>query len=325
MPRSRPAVVALLVALGVAGALVTYKASAALTTLSVVDRTGTLAARAPWLGGEALAILASYFATVWIALSFGLVLGAAVKVLIPGAWVRRALGGGPAGVMRAGLLGAPLMLCSCCVAPIFDGAYARTGRLGPAVALLLAAPSLNPFALVLTVMLFPAPIAIARLVGAALIVAMAGFLPEPAAPPVCAPTEEPPPTARAFLIALNEVAWRTLPAIALGVLGSALLAEVAPVASLALAPRLAMVLLVVAVGVLVALPTFAEIPLALGLLAAGAPSGAAVALLIAGPAVNLPSLLTIARSASARGALQTGLWVAAVALVAGLALELAAA
>jgi uncharacterized membrane protein YraQ (UPF0718 family) len=44
------------------------------------------------------------------------------------------------------------------------------------------------------------------------------------------------------------------------------------------------------------MPTFFELPLALIVLAAGMPTGAAVAVLIAGPATNLPSLFTVARS-----------------------------
>src|SRR5439155_22784006 len=37
-------------------------------------------------------------------------------------------------------------LCACCVAPLFDGVYARTRRLDLALALMFAAPELNPAA-----------------------------------------------------------------------------------------------------------------------------------------------------------------------------------
>ncbi len=57
-----------------------------------------------------------------------------------------------------------------------------------------------------------------------------------------------------------------------------------------------MIVTVVAAGaLLLTLPTFFEIPLALSLLTAGASAGAAVAMLVAGPAINLASLLVIAR------------------------------
>jgi hypothetical protein len=66
------------------------------------------------------------------------------------------------------------------------------------------------------------------------------------------------------------------------------------------------------------MPTFFEIPLALLLLAAGMPAGAAVALLVAGPATNLPSLFTVARSTGWRAPALVGLTVWALASAAGL-------
>lgn len=78
--------------------------------------------------------------------------------------------------------------------------------------------------------------------------------------------------------------------------------------------RLAAVLtigIVAAVAVLIALPTFFEIPLALLLLQVGAPEGAALALLFAGPIVNLPSLLVLANDGETRrvsGALALGIF-----------------
>lgn len=63
-----------------------------------------------------------------------------------------------------------------------------------------------------------------------------------------------------------------------------------------------------------ALPTFFEIPLTVTLLAAGAPAGAAAALLFAGPAVNLASLLTVGREAGWRAVWAVGamVWLTAV-------------
>jgi len=78
---------------------------------------------------------------------------------------------------------------------------------------------------------------------------------------------------------------------------------------------------VAAIAVLVALPTFFEIPLAMVLLNLGAP-GAAAAMLFAGPIVNLPSLFVLARETHARLAvsLAAGIWLLAVGV--GLALSL---
>jgi uncharacterized membrane protein YraQ (UPF0718 family) len=78
------------------------------------------------------------------------------------------------------------------------------------------------------------------------------------------------------------------------------------------------IVLVALVGVPLALPTFGEIPLALLLLAAGAPTGAAAALLIAGPSVNLPSLLSLGKATSWRVALATAATVFGTAVAVGL-------
>jgi len=77
---------------------------------------------------------------------------------------------------------------------------------------------------------------------------------------------------------------------------------------------LVVVALVAAIAVLVALPTFFEIPLAMLLTSLGAP-GAAAAMLIAGPIVNLPSLFILARETrpNLAVALALGVWLLAVA------------
>ena len=107
----------------------------------------------------------------------------------------------------------------------------------------------------------------------------------------------------------------TVPLVALGVLGGALLLPyVGHLTSIGAVLGIAGVALV---SVLVALPTFFEIPLALVLLQAGAPAGAAVALLVAGPIVNLPSLLVVARETHPRLAAALALAVWAVATVTG--------
>jgi len=84
--------------------------------------------------------------------------------------------------------------------------------------------------------------------------------------------------------------------------------------------KFAAVTIVAAVAVVIALPTFFEIPLALLLVQAGAPLGAVAALLFAGPAVNLPSLFTLARAGSPRVALALGIAVFVVAVAGGMLL-----
>lgn len=68
----------------------------------------------------------------------------------------------------------------------------------------------------------------------------------------------------------------------------------------------------------IALPTFFEVPLALTLLGAGAPAGVALAVLFAGPAVNLPSLLTVAHATSWKVSVSVAAVIWTLAVVGGL-------
>jgi len=329
-----PWIVGALILLALLTALVTYKVGGSLATIARVQGTHTLAPRAEWLATAAapdsvrpLLRAVNYLAIVWPALAFGVLIGAAVRAVVPAAWVARLLGGSRSrSQLVSGLVGAPLMLCSCCVAPIFAAVQERTNRAGPAGALMLASPSLNPAALALTFMLFATEVALARVVMAVVLVfgvsaLAARHLPPPEEPFAPCPLEVQGPQGprealAAFTREVGRLARTTLPLIVAGVLLSSLLLDVLPVDRLREVPfRIATVLLVALVSVPLALPTFAEIPLALGLLAAGAPAGAAVALMIAGPAINLPSLLTVARTTTPRhaAALAAGTFLTAVA------------
>jgi uncharacterized protein len=333
-PRLSPWVVGGLILLGLVAALVTYKVSGSLATIAKVQASHTLAPRAEKLAtaGAPRAVrpllrTANYLAVVWPALVFGVLIGAAVRAVVPSVWVARLFGSSSLrSQLVGGLAGAPLMLCSCCVAPVFAAVQERTRRGGAAGALMLASPSLNPAAIALTFMLFAAELALARLVMAVLLVFVvsalaARYLPAPEVP--CAPCSLEAEGAKGAREALaffgREVARlsrTTLPLIVAGVVLSSLLVDLLPLDRLREAPfRIAGVLLVALVSVPLALPTFAEIPLALGLLGAGAPAGAAVALMIAGPAINLPSLLTVSRTTTTRHAvaLAAGTFLAAVA------------
>ncbi len=326
-----------LVLLALVGALITYKTSGSLATIARVQQTHVLAPRAEALSTAPLptqvrpfARTLNYLAIVWPALVFGVLIGAAVRALIPSAWIATLLGGSPVrSQLLGGLAGAPLMLCSCCVAPVFAAIHERTRKAGPASALLLAAPALNPAALALTFMLFAPGIAFTRMALAIVLVFGVSALAARyvaatgAAPSECALESAgeggPVLALRTFGQEVLRLGVTTLPLIFLGVVLSSFLIEFVPMSSLAGgATGVAVILLVALVSVLVALPTFAEIPLALGLLAAGAPAGAAVALLVAGPAINLPSLFTLRRMTGTRYALALGVGTFLVAALGGL-------
>src|SRR5260370_17578857 len=106
-----------------------------------MGRAGASAAVRPLLSA------ANYFAIVWRALVFGVLIGGAVRAVVPSAWLARLFGDTPLrSQLVGGLAGAPLMLCSCCVAPVFVAVQERTRRGGAAGAPMLASPSLYPAA-----------------------------------------------------------------------------------------------------------------------------------------------------------------------------------
>jgi uncharacterized membrane protein YraQ (UPF0718 family) len=85
--------------------------------------------------------------------------------------------------------------------------------------------------------------------------------------------------------------------------------------------RIVIIALAALLSVPVALPSFFEIPLAFSILAAGAPLGAAAAVIFAGPIVNLPSLLVVARHAGWKVSALLACSVWAIAFLGGLALN----
>src|SRR5438132_10945910 len=144
----------------IVGALIAYKSSAALAVIGKVSATGVFKPRGnviPRVGASDAGVLTrtlNYFLVIWPALVFGILISAAVSTFVSPQWLSRLIGRRSLRSQAiAGLAGAPLMLCSCCVAPIFTGVYERSARLGPSLGLLLAAPALNPAALILTFIL----------------------------------------------------------------------------------------------------------------------------------------------------------------------------
>lgn len=324
-------------------ALFNYKWGGSLRVLTKVNATGQLAVSPQaLLDGGLVAATKFYFGKIWPALTFGILVGAAVQATVPARWVKRWLGGGAARPTLVGaIIGAPLMLCSCCVTPIFTGLYSRGARLGPSLAVMLASPGLNLAALVLTFTLLPARVAALRL-GAAFVIVLgvpavlgrvvAARAAEPAVEgEACTvPAEaEPEPEADAdapsalnglvvrFAKSVATMAAITVPLIVAGVVLSGLLMPY--VTKLTPAGLVVSVALVAMVAVIVALPTFFEIPIALMLLAAGASQGVAVAFVVAGPIVNLASLFVLGRETRPRIALAVAAGVWLVATAAGLA------
>jgi uncharacterized membrane protein YraQ (UPF0718 family) len=317
----------------IAAMLFVYKTRASLRVLRATWASGTIAARPEVVSFtqiSAIGILErswNYFLVIWPALVYGILIAAAVRAFVSPKWLARVLHEKSLKTqVTAGLAGAPLMLCSCCIAPVFTSVAQSSSRLGPALGLMVASPALNPAALTLTFLLFSPGIASMRLAVSLLAVLAIGPVVEQMFPRVALrpPKNEDTventahPVAR-FLGSIGTVALRTIPGLVIGVVLSMLIVQSLPAGLFdTLGNRLAALLITATIAVPLALPTFLEIPLALSLLAAGFPPGAAVALLFAGPSINLPSLWSVARVSGAKVAVAVAALIWILAVTAGL-------
>src|SRR6185436_2837680 len=150
-----------------------------------------------------------------------------VRAFVPSDWFAQRLSGNKINTqIQAGIAGAPLMLCSCCVVSVFSAVYERSSRLGPSIAIMLGSPALNPAALVLTFLLFAPKIALARLLMAAPAVFLSGLMIEGLfgnhATAFALKKEY---TPLSFSRALIDVVVRTIPLLVIGVIASMLLIE----------------------------------------------------------------------------------------------------
>ena len=313
----------------IAAALFAYKTNSSIRVLQSTWNSGTIAARPSVVefGQQVSAIGAlersvNYFQVIWPALAFGILIGAAVRAFVSPRIIAHFVTGKPVKTqLTASLAGAPLMLCSCCVAPIFTSVAETSARLGPALGLMLASPALNPAALALTFMLFETKVAGTRLLISLMAVLLIGPAVERMFRDIRTITPSEPEMignsgVRAFLKSVASVGIRTIPGLVIGVVVSMLIVQFLPAQIFATAgAKYAAILITATLAVPLALPTFLEIPLSLSLLAAGFPAGAVVALLFAGPTVNIPSLLSVGRVSGWKVALSVAVlgWVLAVA------------
>jgi len=290
-------VVSILLLAGLSGGLIGYKARGGLKRMNELRATGSLRRHTEALhrpaGSEIAATGAqtlAYLNIVWPALLFGVLISSAVHAAVSPRQLATLFGQGLVkSQLAAAVAGAPLMLCSCCVAPMFSVVYRRSqrlDRLGPSLAFTLAAPALNPAALRSSFLVFPLAIAGTRLAMAVVLVVVVSALVAQVAGPVpvrTAAIDEFAETgdgvgdfARGYFRSLVHITFRTVPWILLGILVSMIIANRIPIQTLASSGPKVIILLVVAAGaLLLTLHSFFEVPLALWPLAAGASTGTA--------------------------------------------------
>lgn len=317
-------ILAVLIVAGVLGIIVAYEWSGALagyrTTLGQADaatRKALEEVRAPlWM--VPLVTLVDYAEHSWFCLLIAFVAAGAIQEFVPRHRLIALMGSGRGLLPYAlGAGGGPLLsMCSCSIIPLFAGIYRHGAGLGLALAFLLASPALNPAAVLLTLALLSWPFAVARIVVTVSAGMMVGYLttwfvqrrgPLVGAP-AFAPVEleiDPAPFGQR-LQSMHSHSWEfvklVLPLILLGVVIAGLVQALLPASVVAryLGEGLLPVALASAMGVVLYTPTLVEIPFVRGMMAVGMGPGPALAFLLTGPALSLPSILGVTRVVGVR-------------------------
>jgi hypothetical protein len=233
--------------------------------------------------------------------------------------------------VAGGVAALPAMMCTCCSAPLAVTMRRAGVPTSAALAFWLGNPVLNPAVLVFLALLAPWPwVAVRVLCGLLLVVGVSALLGHVVArrevvSPALAeqlagevPGERDVPTAelpgrllRSFArLAVVLVPEYLVVVFLVGLVGPPLAHRLGDGGALA-------VLVAAAVGALLVLPTAGEVPIVLGLAAAGASAGVLGALLLALPAVSLPSAVMVGRAMGWRVTAATGAATVAVAVLAG--------
>lgn len=256
-----------------------------------------------------------YIKHSWLCLLLAFIAAGALQEFAPREKVIQLMGSGrgftPYAV--AGLGGPLLSMCSCSIIPLFGGLYLRGAGLGPAVTFLLTAPAFNPAAILLTLGLLGWKFAVARIAVAITSGILVGYITDkvfknklPAPKPVHIDAEPNgvPQEKMNFgkrLLDMLLYSWEfvkmVLPYILLGVIAAGLVKAFLPPSVIIkyLGNGILPIMLSSAIGVFMYTPTLVEVPLVRGLLESGMGTGAALAFLLTGPALSLPSILGVCK------------------------------
>lgn len=277
--------------------------------------------------GNAWHFTVVYGKAVWVALAAGLLIGAGLETLLPRAVLTRALGSSGRrfrASLAAGAASMPCMMCTCCSAPIVKSMRRSGVSREAALSFWLGNPLLNPAVIVILALVLPWQYAAGRiLIGAAVV-----FLAAPVISRLAANGPQRHDAATAPLVhqagpdgyfaALARLAAVLIPeyfvvVLLVGTFRGALPALTHNPAGWGLLAALA----VATIGTLIVIPTAGEVPVVVGLAAAGFSPIAAGAAMIALPALSLPSMVMVGRSLSWRVVAVSAGTVAIAALAAG--------
>jgi hypothetical protein len=264
-----------------------------------------------------LVTLVDYVKHSWFCLLIAFIAAGAIQEFVPRQKIVALLGARRGFLAYAvGAGGGPMLsMCSCSVIPLFGGIYKRGAGLGPALAFLLAAPALNPAAVLLTVGLLSWKFAVARIIvgiGSGMLVGFLTFK----IMRNRVPAEESLKMAQAISAQAAPLGTRiknmflyswefvklVLPLILLGVLLAGAVKAFLPgrVIVKYLGAGFFPIAIASGMGVVLYTPTLVEIPFVKGMIELGMGTGPAMAFLLTGPALSLPSILGVTRIVSGK-------------------------
>jgi len=292
----------------------------------------TADAASPWAAGWDFAV--AYFQAVWRALLVAVLVAAAVDALLPRAWLLAALGRRTrvGQSLVGGAVSTPSMMCTCCAAPVAASLRQRGTPIAGCIAYWIGNPVLNPAVLVFLLLVLPWQYAAVRLVvGVVLVVGAAALVARVLEhAPRASRTVDPAPAEDAesvgqlpgrYLRSLVRFTVVLVPEYVVAVFAVGLVSgPLSNFDGLQQQLGVAAVLLAAVVATALVVPTGGEIPVIAAVTAAGAGAGLGGVLLIALPALSLPSMLMVGRSFGWRATGATGALVVAASLVAGGAL-----
>jgi hypothetical protein len=267
------------------------------------------------------------------ALLLAFAMAGVVQVLLPRAtlgWMRT---GKPATEsMRGMLFGLPLPICSCGVIPIYESLVKQAVPASAAMAFLVATPELGLDAVLISLPLLGTELAIARVVAAALIAFVVGWLigrmAERDTPGVvtAAPPAQPPGPLLARIRAgigfgFGEIVDHTVPWLLLGLAVASLVEPMLRGEWIAALPFGVDVVLFALLGMPSYVCASGATPFVAVLIHKGVSPGAAIAFLLTGPATNVTTFGILSRLHGRRVAIAFGATVAAGSIGLGFAVN----
>ena len=254
--------------------------------------------------------LFSYIQKAWFCLGMAFLIAGAVQAFIPKELVVKHLGRRSLKAYFVAAFGGPLLsVCSCSIIPLFAAIKKKGAGLGPAITFLLATPAINPVAIILTFSLISWQFVIGRIILALSAAIITGVIIEriwdkqelDGISELKVEYQEKPlnlkEDLKEWLVNVWDSVKKILPLVLLGIfiIGIIKIFLTPEVISKYLGQGFWQIALASIMGVVMYTPTLVEIPFVRELLVLGMGTGPALAFLLTGPALSLPSMLGVSR------------------------------